>query len=116
MPKKVLVTGASLGIGRAIALAAAASGARVVLAARRREGLEAVAAEIAASGGRAEVLPFDAADPAAILTDLAEFTHLVTRFRFVPSLPSFGEAVFRPTTKNPQEEKSRPREVFGLSS
>ena len=69
--KKVLVTGASLGIGRAIALAAAASGATVVLAARRREGLEAVAVEIAASGGMAEVLPFDAADPAAIRAAVA---------------------------------------------
>ena len=64
--RRILVTGASLGIGRAVALAAAASGAEVVLAARRREGLEAVAAEIAAAGGRAGVLPFDAADPAAI--------------------------------------------------
>jgi NAD(P)-dependent dehydrogenase (short-subunit alcohol dehydrogenase family) len=64
--RRILVTGASLGIGRAVALAAAASGAEVVLAARRREGLEAVAAEIAAAGGRARVLPFDAADPAAI--------------------------------------------------
>lgn len=64
--KNILVTGASLGIGRAIALAAAASGARVTLTARRRDGLEAVAAEIAAGGGTAAILPFDAADPAAI--------------------------------------------------
>lgn len=64
--KRILVTGASLGIGRAIAAAAAASGAAVILAARRREGLEALAREIAAAGGQAQVLPFDAADPAAI--------------------------------------------------
>lgn len=64
--KKILVTGASLGIGRAVALAAAASGATVLLAARGRPGLEAVAAEITAAGGVAELLPFDAADPAAI--------------------------------------------------
>ncbi len=63
---RVLVTGASLGIGRAVALAAAAAGAEVVLAARGRAGLEAVAAEVAAAGGRAAVLPFDAADPKAI--------------------------------------------------
>jgi NAD(P)-dependent dehydrogenase (short-subunit alcohol dehydrogenase family) len=64
--QRLLVTGASLGIGRAVALAAAAVGATVVLAARGRAGLEAVAREIAATGGLAEVLPFDAADPASI--------------------------------------------------
>jgi NAD(P)-dependent dehydrogenase (short-subunit alcohol dehydrogenase family) len=64
--RRILVTGASLGIGRAVALAAAAMGAEVVLAARRRPGLEEVAAEIVAGGGRAEALPFDAADPDAI--------------------------------------------------
>lgn len=64
--RRILVTGASLGIGRAIARAAAASGAEVLLAARRRPGLEEAAAEIAAAGGRARVLPFDAADPVAI--------------------------------------------------
>ena len=60
------MTGASLGIGRAVACAVAAAGAEAVLAARGRAGLDALAAEIAAAGGRASVLPFDAADPAAI--------------------------------------------------
>lgn len=64
--RRILVTGASMGIGRAVALAAAASGARVILAARRRPGLDEVAAAIAAGGGAAEVLPFDAGDAAAI--------------------------------------------------
>ena len=69
--RRILVTGASMGIGRAIARAAAASGAEVVLAARRRPGLEEVAAEIAAAGGQARVLPFDAADPGAIRQAMA---------------------------------------------
>ncbi|MBR0671470.1 SDR family NAD(P)-dependent oxidoreductase [Neoroseomonas soli] len=69
--RRVLVTGASLGIGRAVALAVAAAGAEVVLAARRRPGLEDVAGLIAAAGGRAAVLPFDAADPAAIRAAVA---------------------------------------------
>jgi NAD(P)-dependent dehydrogenase (short-subunit alcohol dehydrogenase family) len=51
--RRALVTGASRGIGRAIALAFAAAGARVALASRRPEGLEAVAREIAAAGGEA---------------------------------------------------------------
>ena len=70
--KRILVTGASLGIGRAIALAAAASGATVLLTARRHEALQAVAAEIAAAGGKAELLPVDAADPAAIRAAMAQ--------------------------------------------
>jgi 3-oxoacyl-[acyl-carrier protein] reductase len=48
-----LVTGASQGIGRACALALAASGAQVALAARQEEKLAAVAREIEAAGGQA---------------------------------------------------------------
>jgi 3-oxoacyl-[acyl-carrier protein] reductase len=54
-----LVTGAGRGIGRAISLALAAEGARVVLAARSADQLRAVAAEIAAADGAAEVEPAD---------------------------------------------------------
>lgn len=49
----VIVTGASSGIGEATALAFAAAGARVVLAARRAERLAALAERIAAIGGTA---------------------------------------------------------------
>ena len=49
--KTALVTGASQGIGRAIAKALAAEGVRVCIAARRRELLEQLAKEIAAAGG-----------------------------------------------------------------
>jgi 3-oxoacyl-[acyl-carrier protein] reductase len=48
-----LVTGASQGIGRACALALAAGGAQVALAARQEEKLAAVAKEIEAAGGQA---------------------------------------------------------------
>ncbi|MBP0465025.1 glucose 1-dehydrogenase [Roseomonas sp. PWR1] len=69
--RRILVTGASLGIGRAVALAAAEAGAKVVVAARRREGLLRLVEEIAAAGGAAEALPFDAADPVAIRAAIA---------------------------------------------
>jgi 3-oxoacyl-[acyl-carrier protein] reductase len=60
------ITGASRGIGRACALALSASGAKVVLAARQVDKLEAVAAEIRAAGGEAFVVSIDLASPDSI--------------------------------------------------
>jgi 3-oxoacyl-[acyl-carrier protein] reductase len=58
--KTALVTGASSGIGRGIALALGAEGVRLALAARRRNLLQEVAAEIVAKGGvRPVVIEFD---------------------------------------------------------
>ena len=51
--KVAVVTGASRGIGEAIAVSLAGAGARVVLASRKLEGLEEVAARIRAAGGEA---------------------------------------------------------------
>lgn len=61
-----LITGASSGIGRLLALRMARAGARLALVARRADELERLAAEIAAAGGRAIVLPCDVADRAAV--------------------------------------------------
>jgi 3-oxoacyl-[acyl-carrier protein] reductase len=67
--KRVLVTGASSGIGRAIALAAAEAGAAVALTYRANEaGANAVATAIRETGQRAVILRADVADPA----DLAQ--------------------------------------------
>ncbi|HEY5366645.1 MAG TPA: glucose 1-dehydrogenase [Casimicrobiaceae bacterium] len=61
-----LVTGASSGIGRAIAEALAEAGARVVLVARRAAELEAARAAIATHGGNATTLCCDLADRDAL--------------------------------------------------
>jgi short-subunit dehydrogenase len=62
--RTVVITGASSGFGRGVAVEMARRGANVVLAARRQSQLEAVAAEARAAGGRALVAPTDVADPA----------------------------------------------------
>jgi 3-oxoacyl-[acyl-carrier protein] reductase len=63
--RTALVTGASQGIGEAVARRLAGQGARVVLAARNEEKLRGVAGEIEAGGGRALPFALDVADPAA---------------------------------------------------
>lgn len=60
----VVLTGASAGIGRELALQLAARGADLVLAARGADGLERVAAECRARGARAVAVPTDVADEA----------------------------------------------------
>src|SRR5271156_6761674 len=66
--KVALVTGASQGIGRATALAPAASGAKVAIAARNTAKLATLVAEIEAAGGQALAVPMDVADAAQIKT------------------------------------------------
>ena len=57
--ERAVVTGASQGIGRAIALGLAERGVHVALLARTPDQLEVVAAQIRATGGRALVIPTD---------------------------------------------------------
>ena len=64
--KVAIVTGASRGIGLAIALSFASHGARVVLASRKQESLDAAAAEIRASGGEAIGIAAHNGDKAAL--------------------------------------------------
>lgn len=62
----VIVTGAGRGIGEAISLLSAESGATVVLAARSADQLEQVAAKITAAGGSALAVPTDLTSKASV--------------------------------------------------
>ncbi|MDO8902193.1 MAG: SDR family NAD(P)-dependent oxidoreductase, partial [Phenylobacterium sp.] len=62
----IAITGASAGVGRATALAAARAGASLLLMARSQTALEAVADEARALGVRVHVAPLDVADAEAV--------------------------------------------------
>jgi 3-oxoacyl-[acyl-carrier protein] reductase len=70
--KVALVTGAGRGIGKAIALALARAGCRIVLAARTSTQLDLVQSAIAASGGQALSIPSDLARDEEIYRVIAE--------------------------------------------
>jgi short-subunit dehydrogenase len=60
---RTILTGASSGIGRALALRLAEQGAHLVLASRSRDRLDALAEEVRRQGGHALAVPADVADP-----------------------------------------------------
>lgn len=110
----VAITGASAGLGRAIARAFARRGAAVGLIARGRDALEATAREVEALGGRALVLPADVADPAAV--DAAA-GRLEGAFGPIDVwINNAMTAVFAPVKETPADEFRRVTEVTYLGS
>ena len=90
-----VVTGASSGIGRAIALNLAGHGAEVCLVARRRDQLELVAQEISSNGGRAHVCCTDLTQD----QDIRELGAIVqNRFARADLLILCGGAIFHHPT------------------
>jgi NAD(P)-dependent dehydrogenase (short-subunit alcohol dehydrogenase family) len=71
-----LVQGGSQGMGRATAVALAAAGATVIVAARGRDACESTVAQIEASGGRATAMPVDVTDPDSLA---AQFDAIANR-------------------------------------
>ncbi|MGB5811377.1 MAG: SDR family oxidoreductase [Polyangiales bacterium] len=108
--KVAIVTGASSGIGRATATCLAKAGFSVVLAARRRELLDQLAAEITADGGVALSVPTD-------LSSAAETSALVTK-----SIDAFGRvdvlvnnAGYGPPFALEQLDREKLRHVFDVN-
>ena len=78
--RTALVTGASQGIGRAVALLLARQGARVVVAARNEGKLDELVGEITAAGGQAHPLPLDLAKPGEVPARLARLQGLAAEW------------------------------------
>ncbi|MFI2282811.1 SDR family NAD(P)-dependent oxidoreductase [Nocardia beijingensis] len=90
----VLVTGATSGVGKAVALRVASEGAAVVLGARGKDAGAQVADDIRAAGGRALFVPTDVTveQDVARLTDaaLSEFGRLDAAFNNAGAVHAFG--------------------------
>jgi 3-oxoacyl-[acyl-carrier protein] reductase len=96
--KTALVLGASGGLGRAMAIALAAEGVRVAVAARGQAGLDETAAAIRAAGGEAFTVVWDVADRdviaanvAAVETALGPIDILVNNTGGPPPTPAAGQ-------------------------
>lgn len=75
--RRVLIAGATGGVGASVASAAAEAGAHVLLVGRRRAELESLASRIEAHGGRATVAMADALDSAQVQSAVAELCDAV---------------------------------------
>jgi NAD(P)-dependent dehydrogenase (short-subunit alcohol dehydrogenase family) len=80
--KVAVVTGASRGIGAAVARAFRSAGARVALAARDAEALDRLADELGRSEGHALALPTDVSDPRAVAEMVARVIEEFGRLDF----------------------------------
>lgn len=112
--KVVVVTGASSGVGRAIARAFGEAGARVALIARGRDGLEVAAAEIRKAGGEALQLPLDVADADAVERAA---DHVVRKWGAIDVWVNDAMvSVFAPVSETTAEEYRRVFEVDALGT
>ena len=108
----VVVTGASRGIGRAVAVAAAAKGARLGLIARTRTDLDKVVADLPGSGHAAATA--DVADAAAVQRALGELERDLGSVDVL--VANAGIAYYGPFSELPAEEVERMTRVNWLGT
>jgi NADP-dependent 3-hydroxy acid dehydrogenase YdfG len=110
----MVVTGASAGVGRAVAHAAGRAGAKVALIARSRSALETVRAELEAEGAQALVLPLDVADPVAVVAAASKAAEVLGPLDYWVNAAM--ATVFSPLERVTPEELKRVTDVTYLGS
>ena len=100
--KVAVVTGGNTGLGEAFARALTEVGASVALAARTRERSEAVAEDLAASGGKAIAVDLDVTDPVRVGEMLEEVTERLGPVDVLVN--NAGVCYHRPAAEVPREE------------
>lgn len=99
-----IVYGGGGAVGGAVAKAFAREGAIVFLAGRTRTSLDAVAAEIAAAGGRAEVAPVDATDHDAVEAHLRAVAEKAGPVKVMFNAVGLDDTQGAPLTETPREK------------
>jgi 3-oxoacyl-[acyl-carrier protein] reductase len=97
-----IITGASSGIGRALALALSKAGVHVSLAARSKQNLEIVAHDLTAGGGQVLTIPTDVGSEAQVETLVARTHAQFGRLDIL--ITSAGGASFGPITESRTED------------
>lgn len=110
----VVITGASAGVGRAIAVEFAKHGAKIGLLARGRSRLEAASAEIESRGGQALGIPTDVADAAAVARAADEVERKLGPIDIWVN--NAMTTVFSPVKEIPPDEFKRATEVTYLGT
>jgi NAD(P)-dependent dehydrogenase (short-subunit alcohol dehydrogenase family) len=103
--KVALVTGASKGLGRAIAVGLARAGARLALCARSREGLAETRAAVEAAGGEARTFEMDVLARASVRDAVAAAVAALGRIDILVN--NAGVNVRKPTLELAEEEWDR---------
>ncbi len=106
--RNAIVYGGSGAVGGAVARAFAREGAQVFLAARREDGLQAVANDIRLTGGRAEIALVDAKDRAAIEAHLALVAAAAGPVKLMFNAIEWGDTQGQPLVEMQVERLLRP--------